>query len=295
MTKAEYRKKDNVDACNIHPSIKTINMITHNAGISMERVLKETKYSKERAILKSKFIYVIKHLLKGIKMLHQNGIVHLDIKCDNMGVTIKNNSAYVRHIDFGISENNKNVNIDNVDMSDIGSLKGTPSFIAPEMYVIHELANNISRVRDSTYLFDTNFSRSIIKKVYKSLRIDAESAYRDSYSMNREILNYPSTKERGFMDNIVGNQDIFQHNDIVKLYNQISTFYHNDELFNIFYKSETGILYKFDIYSLGISIFIISKFLEINDSKIKTLIRNMININPIHRFSAKECLEFLEN
>ena len=295
MTREEFKEDKNKKACNIDPSINTINIISIDAGLPFKEVLVLKKYEKERKILRNRFPIIIKNLLQGLSLLHQNGIAHLDIKYDNMGIEFNGKSAYVRYLDFGFSEINKNIDITKKTINDINIIKGTPSFMSPDMYLINELTNRIKHLKDSRYLFEPKIRNIIIKNTYNSIKDDTETAYKESYQMNRDVLEYPSVKEKGFFDRLVGNVDIIQMEDITKLYNQIITLHHNDELITEFYKLETGIIYKYDIFALGVSFFLIGKYLEITISKLNKLIRHMIDTNPIKRFSAKECLEFLQN
>ena len=67
-------------------------------------------------------------LLYGIQACHDNGVMHRDIKDDNIFVT---DSGEYKIGDFGISKVLK-------DSSKADSLKGTPNFLAPEVYLGRE-------------------------------------------------------------------------------------------------------------------------------------------------------------
>ena len=67
-------------------------------------------------------------ILNGLDCCHQNGVIHRDIKDDNIFVTDK---AEFKIGDFGVSKVLK-------DSSKAESLKGTPNFLAPEVYLGRE-------------------------------------------------------------------------------------------------------------------------------------------------------------
>lgn len=71
-------------------------------------------------------------ILSALKVCHQNGIIHRDIKEDNIFVT---DNKDFKLGDFGVSKVLK-------DKSKAESMKGTPNFIAPEVYLGKESYNN---------------------------------------------------------------------------------------------------------------------------------------------------------
>jgi len=54
---------------------------------------------------------------------------------------------------------------------------------------------------------------------------------------------------------------------------------------------------KFDIFGLGLVIFELKKTLKIKDILLVNLLKNMLELNSINRFSVDECLEhfYIEN
>mgnify|MGYP003976448529 CR=1 FL=1 len=65
-----------------------------------------------------------KQILYGIKFLHDNDIIHRDIKCDN--IFINGNTGNIIIGDFGLAKNMEN----NITKT----ILGTPEFMAPEIY-----------------------------------------------------------------------------------------------------------------------------------------------------------------
>jgi WNK lysine deficient protein kinase len=66
----------------------------------------------------------IKQILYGIKFLHENDIIHRDIKCDN--IFINGTTGNIIIGDFGLAKNME----DNITKT----ILGTPEFMAPEIY-----------------------------------------------------------------------------------------------------------------------------------------------------------------
>eukprot|EP01063_Lacrimia_lanifica_P023280 TRINITY_DN30774_c0_g1_i1.p1 TRINITY_DN30774_c0_g1~~TRINITY_DN30774_c0_g1_i1.p1 ORF type:complete len:388 (+),score=119.37 TRINITY_DN30774_c0_g1_i1:61-1224(+) len=64
-----------------------------------------------------------RQILAGLVYLHENGVIHRDIKCDNL--FINGHTGVVKIGDFGLSR---------LTGSRVGSVIGTPEFMAPEIY-----------------------------------------------------------------------------------------------------------------------------------------------------------------
>ena len=286
-------EKNKKGYCNLDPAIKTVNLISSNVGYELLNVLDSRKHSETRKYLKLRFPSVIRHLLVGLILLHKNEFTHLDIKPENMGAMITNKSAYIKYFDFGISVNCKDIDISRESLKTVGFKMGTPSYISPEMYVIHAIAKRRKEFTNTNYLFDSKIRKELVDNIYSELKKPSIVDYR-SFKMTKDILDYPDVKEKGFMNYLTGSNDIIQYDDIIRLYNQIATLIHNNSLVENFYKPESGIIYKYDIFALGVSFFLMMDALEINSPKMKTLIRGMIDLNPIRRLSAKQCLDFLK-
>jgi serine/threonine protein kinase len=78
----------------------------------------------------SKFIF--KQIIEALDFIHLNGIVHRDIKLDNILIDLQNN---IKICDFGVSKKIKNGDL----MTD---QCGTPAYIAPEI-LKNEVRKNI--------------------------------------------------------------------------------------------------------------------------------------------------------
>ena len=84
-----------------------------------------SSYITYHCLTKEKTIKIISQILKGLTFLHQNNIMHCDIKTDNIMI---NKSENVKIIDFDLSR------ISNKGQILTDSVFGTKNFIAPESY-----------------------------------------------------------------------------------------------------------------------------------------------------------------
>jgi WNK lysine deficient protein kinase len=104
----------------IDKSLKKIVFITEIATSgSLRDFINKVKKVKLRIIKKW-----IKQLLYGIKFLHNNDIIHRDIKCDN--IFINGTTGNILIGDFGLAKKME----DNITTT----ILGTPQFMAPEIY-----------------------------------------------------------------------------------------------------------------------------------------------------------------
>lgn len=93
--------------------------------ILMEYLTPVEEYIKRRGFLVQDVCKLGLDILSGLKLCHDSGVIHRDVKDDN--IFVSDNGDY-KIGDFGVSKVLK-------DSSKAESLKGTPNFLAPEVYL----------------------------------------------------------------------------------------------------------------------------------------------------------------
>uniref|UniRef100_A0A8C5RGN1 Serine/threonine-protein kinase 17A n=2 Tax=Elapidae TaxID=8602 RepID=A0A8C5RGN1_LATLA len=70
--------------------------------------------------------HLMRQILQGVSFLHQNNIVHLDLKPQNILLTYESPLGEIRIVDFGLSRIMKN-------NEELREIMGTPEYVAPEI------------------------------------------------------------------------------------------------------------------------------------------------------------------
>ena len=285
-------KKKNKCIINLHFSYIVINLILANAGIDLTNILNNSKYTNEKKILKEHLNKSITHLLEGISYLHFNNITHKDIKPDNICIQIVNNKPLLKFIDFGLSE----------DLSEYEKkykniiYSGTPCYMSPDYLVLLELITG-NLIHNINQLSTRNLSE-IVNNCYSSLKENMSSFTKKG--LNKKFLNVIQSNEDSFErltfnSSIIKTKNINQHNlinkkDIYDLLMYIINLYKKKKLLDTYFEPVNGINAKLDIYSLGLIFFEMVINLKSDNLLLIKLIKNMLELNSINRYSIKDCL-----
>jgi serine/threonine-protein kinase len=127
MRQRFYREAQTAGALT-HPNIVTIYDVGEDLGMSylvMEFFEGETltQRMKKQRFTVAQIKHVIYHAGMGLDYAHANGVVHRDVKPDNIMVS---NAGLVKVMDFGIAR------IVESDLTKTGSVIGTPAYMSPE-------------------------------------------------------------------------------------------------------------------------------------------------------------------
>ena len=285
----EYEKQGYEKQCifNLNSDFITINLISIYAGPDLENFLNNnTLLLKYNKLLIANFKTIITDIFNGLKLLHHNKITHKDIKLNNMCLLIKNGRPIVRYIDFGLSEDLKSIK--HTTNNIINS--GTPSYMPPDFIILIELKKN----KFSHALNNNKFKNKVINNLFNSIKSNFSTF--TNKGLNKTYLN-------GNIDTL--NSELYYNNsnqkkhthyfitklDIISIYYFLLNLNNTGELIHYYFKDITGINAKFDIFSLGLVIFEITKKLNIKNILILNLIKNMLEFNSINRFSIDDCID----
>lgn len=111
-----------IDSYRIRNNIYLVTPYIDSYNLS-EYIASNAPYSEEDALK------IFKKMLNEVKLIHDKGLAHLDIKCDNFMMTVnKNNEIDVKLIDYGHTE------FINKNSDDITCKYGTYLYLCPEGY-----------------------------------------------------------------------------------------------------------------------------------------------------------------
>jgi len=145
----------------------------------------------------SRFPDLTYQILDGLNYLHANGIIHFDIKPENIFVVNNNNKPLVKILDFGLSEIKKHDKQNQI-------IKGTLSYIAPEFFLdtakispkidLYSLGITLIHVNKGSK--SENFSKLEGSEIIRAVNLE--------YERNIELLNeFKDKKIKSFISRLV--------------------------------------------------------------------------------------------
>jgi serine/threonine protein kinase len=285
----DYSKEGYEKRCifNINNNFITINLISVYAGPDLDYFFNNNSvFDKYKSLLCSNIKLIISNLFEGLKVLHHNKITHKDIKLNNICMIIKNNKPVIRYIDFGLSEdiNSMKHSYNNINGN------GTPAYMAPDFIILNEM----KKQNFNTLLYKKNIAQNIINKLFMSLKSNLSTF--TNKGLNKTYLDGNMdtfTSEINFNMNSIKKEShyFFTKKDITNIYIFLLNLYKNNELLPYHFTPIIGLNPKFDIFSLGLVLFEIKKLLNIKDILLVNLLKNMLELNSINRYSIDDCME----
>lgn len=126
-------EKDNHNIVSYYESdVEQTGEFRYNIYILMEMLTPLTKWLQENNLTVGEGLKIGIDIASGLSICHENNIIHRDIKLSN--IFVSKDGAF-KLGDFGVS---KRIN----DTTMAGTLKGTPNYIAPEIYIGQEKYNS---------------------------------------------------------------------------------------------------------------------------------------------------------
>ena len=91
-----------------------------------------TKYCDEKKLSIEKRLELFQQVCEGVHHAHQKGIIHRDIKPSNILVSVQDDKAVPKIIDFGIAKAITQPLTEKTSYTEQGQLLGTPEYMSPE-------------------------------------------------------------------------------------------------------------------------------------------------------------------
>jgi tetratricopeptide (TPR) repeat protein/predicted Ser/Thr protein kinase len=121
-----------------HPFIATVydggTTPEHRPFFAMEYVRGEpiTTYCNRHRLSIKERLQLFAQVCEGVQHAHQKGIIHRDLKASNVLVTIQDDKAVPKIIDFGVAKATAQQLTDRSLFTELGVLIGTPEYMSPE-------------------------------------------------------------------------------------------------------------------------------------------------------------------
>ena len=273
---------------NLNEHIIIINLILPHSGLDLDTIFKQKQqFNEQLKILKYNIKPSIYYLIKGLQLLHKHSITHKDIKPHNICLSILNNKPILKYIDFGLSENITTLNKSYRNILN----SGTPCYMAPDFIVLVEM----KRQNFSELLLNNKLNNYLIKKIYQSIKSNL-STFTDK-GLNKSYLNGNYDNYLGkssFNSELLNKKNYFiTEQEIKNIYMFLLNLYKQNDLLDYYFLKVDGINPKFDIFSLGLTLFEVKNELEIKDILLTNLLKKMLELNSINRININECLDRL--
>ena len=286
----DYPKIKDSNKCKIDYTKYPYNLILKNAGGDIHDAIKKSTNSLENRYLRKNMRSVVKHLCTAVKKLHDNYLIQRDIKPENISFKIDNKKkiAKITLFDFGLTNHfNKDVILDNIQYISSG---GTMVYKPPETNIIGNITKELNRshgfLNASTKLRDRRFILKILEQAKNKY-----NKHDNSHNIYRKLQRGGITNIKSFKNKTkIKKSDFYiPTKDDLIIYKNVLYLIEKNLLLNEFYKRH-GILCKWDVYSLGMSLLEIIKEIRYYDKECIDLINNMINIDFTKRYNINMCL-----
>lgn len=261
-------------------------------------------YIKKKPIFDAQKMSLIFQLLLGVKFLHDNGVLHLDLKPDNILIVIENNEEVLKIADFGSariginqykSENNIGPKLLYNDINklvsdlyrptetELGSKNYTDKtdcFSVGQIITYILTSGNVvlcTDIKNSAEIYDDNYRYNLIYNVLK--KYVSETYIRDMSYIITKLLD-PNVYTRISIDEIVGYATWQQYTKLIVQGNILSNLPNKITQQLIYYTGLYQILSICNSYKLKLQIMFLaidiyqrnlSKIIPVDDDKILSL------------------------
>jgi hypothetical protein len=147
---------------------------------------------KERLINNGNIQQITEDLLMGLDEIHRAGVLHLDIKPENIWF-MKDPGTTIKYFDFGLS----------CDTPCVGPIRGSPGYTKPDKDAIRMLAEDaIKRVKNKTMPVDV--ANKLIKPATNAIFDKTDDFYALARTLTDILIGFGKTEEE-----IIRNNNVF--------------------------------------------------------------------------------------
>lgn len=301
LSKGEELKPRDKNFCKVKLSgHKPLNMIYPYCGYDLNVII-QAKYFKNKSeqllmlynIVKNNIKNVLWKLLIGLKIMHENNIIHHDIKCENIMFNLISNSNNSDNDNNSNSNTNKNNDLSYKCLyGDFGlsmlldkktkkelddelySYSGTQGYLPPEIYCFDAILN---------YRYESNMNYVLKKAIYM-------------YKLD----NFGTLDEYGLKYMGVKMSDIDIMKSLLPFITRLRAELTENKCLNSYYNRNNarGYIFLNDIYALGIVFTAMYNIMRIDvTDEIKSLVQGMTAFNPDDRYNIYDCINhsYFEN
>jgi serine/threonine protein kinase len=298
----DQKRKLEHDYCLVDPKqpYKYRNQMQVYGGTKILPILKNPtspKYSQDYLLMQRKYKELIFNILLGCKKMHDSEFIHRDIKFDNMVYTVVKGKPVFKYIDFGLGDFFKGI----PDKEKHLSSAGTPGYIPIDFflyYYINSYHNKGSDVKSNVVRKD--IINKIIDKYIEHMDIVVEEldsqadpilegpvALIEEGGKKKLRRQYPTGRKPKLSYLTITNKHLY---NIYNVYSDIVT--GTDELrYKFCYKKYEGIVYKTDIFALGIILGLLKEYLKIHNKQLMDLIKGMTHKESMKRLTINQCIK----
>jgi len=316
--------------CLVDDYLEPRNQVLEFGGYSLYHITPD-KFPELYNSIQSNYRSIIRNLLTGLQLLHSNRIAHRDIKEDNiLGIIIHtyrnartatqklNKSAtkhktlinraqhakpitksksrqkishpLVRYIDFGLS-NNINPQVDEGSIRNF-HWSGTDGYIPIDFVLLHYM-------EEYALTYGTGVLRNQVNKqrILEKTQARYEKAYKvfyDDIHIEQSLIKISrrhSQKNKYANQQKVSGYEFLDMLAIGRIYDKLVNSLINNTFYKIMKSDYIGLVYKSDIFALGITLAFMRRHYRLHrDKHLTDLISRMIKLNPVDRPSIKDCM-----
>jgi serine/threonine protein kinase len=276
------------------------NQIQIYGGTKILPILKnptDPKYSQDFSLMQHKYKELIFNMLRGCKKMHDNEFIHRDIKFDNMVYSVVNGKPVFKYIDFNLGDFFKGVPDEKKHLS----RAGTPGYIPIDFFIYYyinlfhtkgsDVKSNSVRKKIIDIIIDKYIEHMDI--VVEELDSHADPILEGPVALIEEggkkklRRQYPTGRKPKLSYLSITNKHLYS---IYKVYSDIVT--GSNELRHKFcYKKYDGIVYKTDIFALGIIVGLLKEYLKIHNQQLMDLIKGMTHKESMKRLTINQCIK----